>query len=458
MNAGTIVSLRAENVKKLKAVELKPDASGVFVVGGFNGAGKTTILDAIEWAMGGTSGISSMPVRKGEDHARIVIELDDLIVTRKFNEMGKSTLVVEAKSDDPNARARFSSGQSVLDKLVGNLSFDPLSFTRMKSDAQAKTLRDLVGIDTKELDERRADQYAYRTDINRQLKELDGQLKGMPFYENAPQAETSATALMTELKEIQAFNQSVNDAIAKADRAREAAAMTAGYVEQTAKTVADLEHQLTEAKKRHAEAVERLANDNKAFAVLESVALQMKPKSTIEIEAAIQNADDVNHQVRANAQRKDALAKLQALEAKSQACTEKIEAIDKQRQELVTNAAYPIEGLTFSEDGQVLFGGIPFDQCSQAEQLRVSIAIGMALNPKLRVLLIRDGSLMDDRTLAMVAKMAEEKGFQLWIEKVGEDESCSVIIEDGAVKATRKRKTIIEEALEAAAEAPAVTA
>jgi DNA repair exonuclease SbcCD ATPase subunit len=447
MTAGTIVSLRAENVKKLKAVELKPDASGVFVVGGFNGAGKTTILDAIEWAMGGTSGISSMPVRKGEDHARIVIELDDLTVTRKFNEMGKSTLVVESKDG-----ARYTSGQSVLDKLVGDLSFDPLGFTRMKAGDQAKTLRDLVGIDTKALDESRADQFAYRTDINRQVKELDGQLKGMPYYENAPEVEASATALMTELKEIQAFNQSVNDAIAKADRARETAAMTAGYVEQTAKTVADMERQLAEAKKRHAEAVERLATDNRNFAALESAALLLKPKSTVEIEAAIQNADDVNHQVRANKQRKEALAKLKTLEAKSQAATDKIAAIDKQRLDLVTNAAYPIDGLTFSIDGQVLFGGIPFDQCSQAEQLRVSIAIGMALNPKLRVLLIRDGSLMDDRTLAMVAKMAEEKGFQLWIEKVGEDESCSVIIEDGAVKsvAPRKRK--------AAAEAPAVPA
>lgn len=441
MTTGTIVSLRAENVKRLKAVELKPDATGAFVIGGLNGMGKSSCLDAIEFCLGGTAGIDAMPVRKGEENARIVLELDDLIITRKFAENGKSQLVVESKDGD-----KYSSGQTMLDKLVGDLSFDPFGFTRMKSAEQAQTLRDLVGLDTSKLDESRADQYEYRKDINRQVKQLDGQLKGMSYYPDAATEEVSVTALMTQLEEIRAYNDHCRDMQRQANAAKDAVSNTSKYVEKTLQTVTELEVALVRAKDTHAKAVAQLVADEQTFQELEAIAIEATPKPDSEVVAKIQNADDVNAQVRANRERKDVLDNLKALEAKSEAATAKIEAIDKERTALVTGAAYPIEGLAFSDEGYVTFGGIPFTQCSSAEQLRVSIAIGMSLNPKLKVLLIRDGSLMDQTTLAMVAEMATKFGFQLWIETVGEGESCSVIIEDGAVKsvAPRKRKPVAE--------------
>ena len=56
------------------------------------------------------------------------------------------------------------------------------------------------------------------------------------------------------------------------------------------------------------------------------------------------------------------------------------------------------------------------------------------MNPKLKILLIRDGSLLDEDNLKMVAEMAEEEGGQLWLERVGEGKECQVIIEDGRIK------------------------
>ena len=101
----------------------------------------------------------------------------------------------------------------------------------------------------------------------------------------------------------------------------------------------------------------------------------------------------------------------------------------------MAEADFPIPGLAFDADG-VTFNGIPFAQCSSAERLRVSVAMGIALNPKLKVLLIRDGSLLDDNNLAMIAEAAKEADAQVWIERVSKGEECSVIIEDGEVANT----------------------
>jgi hypothetical protein len=69
----------------------------------------------------------------------------------------------------------------------------------------------------------------------------------------------------------------------------------------------------------------------------------------------------------------------------------------------------------------------------QRGAIKISVAIGFALNPKLKILLIRDGSLLDDDNMKVVAEMAAAAGAQIWMERVGTDEHTSVVIEDGHV-------------------------
>ena len=48
----TILQLQASNVKRLRAVNIRPDGQ-VVVLGGKNGAGKSSVLDAITYALAG---------------------------------------------------------------------------------------------------------------------------------------------------------------------------------------------------------------------------------------------------------------------------------------------------------------------------------------------------------------------------------------------------------------------
>lgn len=114
--------------------------------------------------------------------------------------------------------------------------------------------------------------------------------------------------------------------------------------------------------------------------------------------------------------------------------TKNLSDIDKAKQDKLANAKLPIEDLSFDESG-VYYKGIPFKQASSAEALRVSVAMGIAMNPELKILLIRDGSLLDNDNLKAISEMAFDSGHQIWLEKVSEnDEECSIIISDGSVK------------------------
>ena len=60
-----ISSLEIENVKRVKAVQLTPAENGLMIIGGKNNQGKTSVLDAIAWALGGDRLKPSQAVREG---------------------------------------------------------------------------------------------------------------------------------------------------------------------------------------------------------------------------------------------------------------------------------------------------------------------------------------------------------------------------------------------------------
>lgn len=422
-----IVSLTSENVKRLSAVHIEPNGNLV-VIGGKNGAGKTSVLDSICYALGGKGAVPSQPIRKGAESASIVVELDDLIVKRRFTSSG-STLTVESREG-----AKYPSPQAMLDKLVGRLSFDPLEFSRMKPDQQAATLRDLVGIDHRELDMKRKIAFEKRTAVNRDVNALAANLAAAPRHDDVPEAEVSVSELLKELEAAQATNRARSDAQTEARSAEQTAAGCVANIKRQVLRMEELERQLADAKAT----LEQMHNDraelDKQAAKMKAAADAMPTIDCNPLHAKINTAESTNRKVRENAKRAEIAASLESKRKAADKLTAEITNIDLTKETDLRNAAFPIEGLGFSVDG-VTFGGLPLEQASSAESTSISAAIGIAANPELRVMLIRNGSLFDDESMMRLVDIADEKDTQVWIERVGEGAECSVIIEDGAVKA-----------------------
>lgn len=410
-----ITELRASNVKRIKAVEIHPRGAIVEITGK-NGQGKSSILDSIAMALGGKAYQGAEPIRKGSDRGKIVVTLDSgIVITRTMTE---KTDTLEVRSADG---AKYPSPQAMLDKLVGELSFDPLEFVSMKPGEQRDLLKKLVGVDTADLDQSRKQTYEERTLVNRTIGQLQARTSGLQHDASAPPQEVSVAKLMEEMQAGEALN-------AAADKAAEFYRLAKNAETQWASEVDKLKRQLAEAEERLKSATEEAARADAAATEAREKRVDLAP-----IKERIQSSEATNAKVRANVARSALMTELQAAEESAARMTKRIEAIDQEKVDRLAAAKFPVAGLSFDETG-VMFNGIPFSQASSAEQIRVSVAMGLAMNPTLKVLLIRNGSLMDEDALALVAEMAEAAGAQVWIERVDSSGSVGIVIEDGMVK------------------------
>lgn len=398
-NGLRIVRLTAENVKRLKAVEISPDGT-VQVITGRNAQGKTSVLDAIWLALGGGSASrgTTRPIRDGEEQARVELDLGDLVVTRTWK--GDKTALTVTSVEG----AKFSSPQSILDALVGKLSFDPLEFTRLSAKEQTNALLELVDLDVDldKLAQKRQELYEQRTETGRQGKAI-GTVEVDP---DLPDEETSASDLITQIQDGDYRN-------GQRDSLREEYANLGHKIEQ-------LQQELEEARKRSTVINDWLKTP------------EAEPVNTETLRAQLATVEETNAAIRANNAAQERKAEQDRLRADYENLTEQIDKLDEKRNDALFSAKFPVEGLGFDDDG-VTYQGVPFSQASSAEQIRVSLAMAMALNPRLRVIRILDGSLLDDENLKLITEMAASNDYQVWIERVSDPSETAVVIEDGAV-------------------------
>lgn len=420
-----IIQLTSENVKRVKAVTITPKGDAI-VIGGANGNGKSSVLDSIAYALGGKSLIPSVPIRKGQKNARIEVDLGDLIVERRFTEKG-STLQVSSKDG-----LKYPSPQSVLDALVGTLSFDPLEFVNMKPDKQTETLKALVGVSFDDLDSEAKRVYEERTLVNREAKTLEGQLAGLPSYPDAPAEAVSVDSLLSQIEEAETHNGHITELQGKvhaAEREGQESQAAAKRCEDEIERLRLQAAQLKQDKERHERAAKESTDRAKA---IEANLDSMEVRDTSSLKKRIRTANETNQKINDNERRKTVALEMKRKNQESTKLTLALEEIASQKEQRLAEAKFPVEGLSFSEEG-VLLNELPFEQASSAEQLKVSLAMGIAMNPKLKVLLIRDGSLLDEDNLRIVTEMAEANDAQIWIERVSKGKECSVIIENGEV-------------------------
>ncbi|MBD5112903.1 MAG: AAA family ATPase [Ruminococcaceae bacterium] len=398
-----INTLELENVKRIKAVTLTPAENGLTIIGGKNGQGKTSVLDAIAWALGGDKFKPSGAKR--EDSVippHLKIELSNGLIVERSGDSSR------LKVTDPNGK---KGGQQLLNEFVETLALDLPKFMSANAKTKADTLLKIIGVGDElyRLDNEEQRLYNQRTEIGRIADQKEKYAREMPVYAGLPEEPVSASELIKSQQEILAKNGENQRKRAKLDEIRR---------EYNSKA---------EELKRLTERVEELKSDLETAL---KTAEDLEDESTAEIEENIENIEELNAKIRANLDRKRAETEAAEIRAQYDELTEHINSVREQRTALLNGAEMPLEGLSV-EDGELTYNGAKWDCMSGAEQLRAATAIVRKLNPNCGFVLLDKLEQMDADTLREFGEWLESEGLQVIATRVSTGGECSVIIEDG---------------------------
>ena len=401
-----INKLEIENVKRIKAVQLEPNASGLTVIGGRNRQGKTSVIDAIAWALGGDRFRPSQAQREGAlTPPDLRVELDNgLIVERR----GKNS---ELKVTDPSGRR---GGQQLLNEFVEQLALDLPRFMQASSREKANTLLQIIGLREQlaALEGQEQDLYNRRRSIGQIATQKAKYAEELPFDPTAPTEPVSVSELIRQQQEILARN-------GENQRKRAQAASLQAEKER-------LRRQLAELQARYDEICCSLEIANKSAAAL-------LDESTAELEENIANIEQLNRRVQSNLDRERALDEVAQYQAEYDGLSEALEQCRQAKLDLLAGAQMPLPGLSVAE-GELVYQGQRWDNMSASEQLRVAVAVVRRLNPKCGFVLLDKLEQMDLPTLQEFGSWLEAEGLQVIATRVSIGSECSVIIEDGYIK------------------------
>lgn len=401
-----INKLEIENVKRIKAVQLEPNASGLTVIGGRNRQGKTSVIDAIAWALGGDRFRPSAAQREGAlTPPDLRVELDNgLIVERR----GKNS---ELKVTDPSGRR---GGQQLLNEFVEQLALDLPRFMQASSREKANTLLQIIGLREQlaALEGQEQDLYNRRRSIGQIATQKAKYAEELPFDPTAPTEPVSVSELIRQQQEILARN-------GENQRKRAQAASLQAEKER-------LRRQLAELQARYDEICCSLEIAQKSAAAL-------LDESTAELEENIANIEQLNRRVQSNLDRERALDEVAQYQAEYDGLSEALEQCRQAKLDLLAGAQMPLPGLSVAE-GELVYQGQRWDNMSASEQLRVAVAVVRRLNPKCGFVLLDKLEQMDLPTLQEFGSWLEAEGLQVIATRVSTGGECSVIIEDGYIK------------------------
>lgn len=420
-----ITKLEIENVKRVKAVELAPAQSGLTVIGGKNGQGKTSVLDAIAWALGGEKYRPSNAQREGSViPPRLHVELDNGIVVDRD---GKNSAL---KVTDPTGRR---AGQALLDEFVEKLALDLPRFMAQTGKEKAMTLLRIIGKEeeVKRLDDQEQQLYNRRHALGQIADQKKKYADEMASFPGVPESPVSAgelierqQAILLKNAENQRKRQRLNEITFEKHRISD-------EIERLEAQMKDLAARIDERKK----AFEQTAQDEETA---RTDAAQLQDESTAELEESIRQVDETNRKVRANLDKEKALEDAAALRTQYDAMTADIERIRQERTDLLKGANLPLPDLTV-ENSELLYHGKAWDCMSSSDQMRVAVAIVRAINPKCGFVLMDKTEQMDPDTLAEFGAWLEAEGLQAICTRVSTGRECQIIIEDGAVKGNEKQ-------------------
>lgn len=437
-----IINLKAENFKRLSAIDITPTGD-VIQITGKNKQGKSSILETIDALFEGSGAMPEKPVKIGESKGKLHMAIGEgpdrieYLVSKTFSTKNpKGTLTIESVDGGKNSSPqKISSPQTLLDQIIGKLSFDPLAFINKDNKEQRDIVLGLMGVDIDGIDKEIKRLKDERQIKGRDVKKAEGHYNSLPaIVPGAPDKEVSAAELTDKLTKAIAHNQEMTDAQAALDTLK--AAGTArlesiktkeAEIEQKRAEIAALEegNKLIQAEVDNIRAEWRKKRD--ALDLKEAIEIQP-------IQDEISKIDETNKTVRNNADNNKAGTDLQTLQKEYDNFTLQIQAKEKEKTTALESCEIPVPGLTLGEE-KLLYNNLPISQCSAAEAITIGLTIGMKMNPKLRVLRIKDASLLDEDSLAVIRKLTADHDFQIWLECVDSSGKVGFYIEDGTVKA-----------------------
>ncbi|MFQ6859306.1 MAG: AAA family ATPase [Collinsella sp.] len=415
----SIASLELENVKRVRAVELQPNEKGLTVLGGRNGQGKTSVLDAIAYALGGESMRPDRVTREGSaTPAKMRVELSNGIVCER---KGKNSSLTVTDTTG------MKGGQRLLDEFIGEFALNLPKFLNMSDREKADYLLKTLGIADQlaEADRKVAEANAERTEIGRRAKAARKMAEDSPFHEGVPGETLDVSALLDEQMFAHETNQAIEFKRREVEAKRAESERMAAEVERLARELADATERMAIASSRSETVTGELEG-------LEADLANMEPADEQAAAEAVREAEAVNEMVRQNTARVEMLADADRLDGEYRAAGERVAKAKEERLSLLDGADLPLDGLAV-EEGVLRFNGSAWGDMSGSEQLRVATAIVRKLKPECGFVLVDKLEQFDPQQLAEFGEWASGQGLQVIGTRVAVDDTCTVVIEDGRV-------------------------
>lgn len=417
-----ITALEAENVKRIKAVALTPSPTGLTLVGGNNNQGKTSVLDALAWALGGDRFRPDAAQRDGAiapAHLKVTLS-NGVVVERK----GKNASLTVT---DPTGRR---SGQQLLNAFVEPLALDLPRFMESTDKEKADILLRIIGVGSelqvKDLEIKGL--YDKRTFTGQLAAQKKHFAEEMISYPEAPDEPVSASELIHQQQDILARNGENQRLRAQYAELEQQVQQCVDELKRTRERIATLQQLADELDAKHTKLFNQRETARKTVS-------QLQDESTAELEASIRDIEETNRKVRANLEKSRAEDEAAQYASEYDKLTGQIEDKRAERMALLNGADLPLPGLSV-EDGVLTYKGKHWRDMSGSDQLRVAAAIVRRLNPDCGFVLLDKLEQMDMTTLQEFSAWLEAEGLQAIATRVSTGSECQIIIEDGMVKGT----------------------
>ena len=416
----TITALEAENVKRIKAVAFAPSPTGLTLVGGNNNQGKTSVLDALAWALGGDRFRPDAAQRDGAiapAHLKVTLS-NGVVVERK----GKNASLTVT---DPTGRR---SGQQLLNAFVEPLALDLPRFMDASDKEKSDILLRIIGIGaelhTRDLEIKGLyDKRTFTGQLAAQKKHFAEEMISSP---EAPDEPVSASELIRQQQDILARNGENQRLRAQYAELEQQVQQCVDELKRTRERIATLQQLADELDAKHTKLFNQRETARKTVS-------QLQDESTAELEASIRDIEETNRKVRANLEKSRAEDEAAQYASEYDRLTESIQQKRAERMALLNGADLPLPGLSV-EDGVLTYKGKHWRDISGSDQLRVAAAIVRRLNPDCGFVLLDKLEQMDMTTLQEFSAWLEAEGLQAIATRVSTGSECQIIIEDGMVK------------------------